>query len=339
MRRSQAPVRVTTAEMLGIPARVATAAVAPASLEESSGSATALQSTLDESDPLLQLVEALRGDGFSGVVLSGPPGTSKSWYARELAIYLADGAADRVRFVQFHPSYQYEDFVESYELVRDGSYQPKARLFLEVCEAARVSDGLHVLVIDELSRSDAVRVFGEALTYLETSKRDVEFELSSGRRVSIPKNLFIVATMNPWDRGVDEIDMAFERRFAKIEMPPSALLLKKLLEANGVVEPVKGAIERFFVRLQRSKNEHARIGHAYFSRVKDLAALRRLWDHQLSFHFERAFRLNPDERREIDEAWASFLSEVTPPAQEGLAPEPPTTVPEDTPAVPPSKAT
>lgn len=63
---------------------------------------------------------------------------------------------------------------------------------------------------------------GEALTYLELSKRGLPFPLASGKECSIPKELVILATMNPLDRGVDEVDAALERRFAKDPHGPRA---------------------------------------------------------------------------------------------------------------------
>lgn len=277
----------------------------------------------DENDSLLKLTRELMADGFAGVILSGPPGTSKSWNAKKLAKSIAtSGNDDCVRYVQFHPSYQYEDFIESYEPTEAGGFRPKPRTFLTICEAALAAPELQfVLVIDELSRCDAVRVFGEALTYLEKSQRNLEFELASGRRVVIPGNVFIVATMNPWDRGVDELDMAFERRFAKIAMEPDVVVLEKMLVANSL--PIKQVrrLVNFFRQLQSHPNSFARIGHAYFSRVGNSDELKRLWDHQLSFHFEKAFRQSPTEYEKIRALWDRVL------VDDDIAPPPITTVP------------
>ena len=270
-----------------------------------------------ENDSLLKLTRELMDDGFAGVILSGPPGTSKSWNAKKLAKSIAtSGNDDCVRYVQFHPSYQYEDFIESYEPTEAGGFKPKPRTFLTICEAAIAKPELQfVLVIDELSRCDAVRVFGEALTYLEKSQRNLEFELASGRRVVVPGNVFIVATMNPWDRGVDELDMAFERRFAKIAMEPDVVVLENMLAANSLSAKQVRRLVNFFRQLQSHPNSFARIGHAYFSRVRNSDELKRLWDHQLSFHFEKAFRQSPNEYEKIKALWDRALAEddIAPP--------------------------
>lgn len=313
---SPAPLRRTPAEAIGV-ARPAAASTAEAATPIETPPATS--PPLDADDAVLKQTKYLMEDGFAGVILTGPPGTSKSWYARRLAFSLVENDAERVRFVQFHPSYQYEDFIESYEPTDSGGFKPKARTFLTLCEQATVSpQSMFVLVIDELSRCDAVRVFGEALTYLEKSQRNVEFELASGRRVQIPSNLFIVATMNPWDRGVDELDMAFERRFAKISMDPDAGILEKMLRDNGLPELQVRRVLAFFQRVQQHRNQFARIGHAYFARVASADALRRLWEYQLRFHFEKAFRQNPQEFLHISNAWESIFREA---AAAGVAAE------------------
>lgn len=310
---SPAPLRRTPADALGVVKPTMATAIEAAAQAEASP-ATPLQ--LNADDPVLNQTKALIEDGFAGVILSGPPGTSKSWYARRLAFSLTQNDVERVRFVQFHPSYQYEDFIESYEPTDSGGFKPKARTFLTLCEQATVSpQSMFVLVIDELSRCDAVRVFGEALTYLEKSQRNIEFELASGRRVQIPSNLFIVATMNPWDRGVDELDMAFERRFAKISMNPDAGILETMLKANGLPEVQMRRLLAFFQRVQQHRNQFARIGHAYFSRVGSADALKRLWEYRLKFHFEKAFQQNPQEFQQISNAWDGIFREVPAAAQ------------------------
>src|SRR5690349_8035958 len=91
--RSATPVRQLNAADLGL------APGAPSSR---------LRSAIAADDPILVAVQALLADGYAGVILTGPPGTSKSWYAAQIAAWLADGDPQRVRFLQFHASYQYE---------------------------------------------------------------------------------------------------------------------------------------------------------------------------------------------------------------------------------------
>jgi 5-methylcytosine-specific restriction protein B len=291
----------------------------PAAAQEPQQNTTLpLDTTLPDDDPLYLKVKALMRS-YGGVVLRGPPGTSKSWYASMIAARLVDGDSSRLKMVQFHPSYQYEDFVEGY-VPRKSGFQFRKKHFRQICDTAdAVYPAQCVLVIDELSRTDAARVLGEALTYLEASKRGIPFELASGRRMAVPDNLLILATMNVHDRGVDEVDAALERRFGMIALEPSKARLEAILDKNEVTGPLRAGILSFFDWLQRQgQSPGVQLGHAYFQNVRNLEGLELLWEHQLQFVFQRAFPLQPKGLEEVSRIWHSTVDTIRLAAPEPL---------------------
>lgn len=267
---------------------------------------------LAEGDAVLANVKKLLlEDGWGGVLLVGVPGTGKSWYARQIAIALTGGERSRIREVQFHPSYQYEDFVEGY--VPDGrqGFRLADKHMLEMAALAQREDEVVVLVIDEFSRTDPARVLGETMTYMEGSLRGTEFFLPSGRKAVIPPKLLFLATMNPEDRSVDEIDAAMERRWAKVTLQPSVDKLREFLTENGLSGADVGEITKFFVALQR----YVEIGHAFFRGVKDSDGAIRLWENQLSHIVHKRFRFDPETAKEVRDLWATCEANLSPGGQ------------------------
>jgi 5-methylcytosine-specific restriction protein B len=248
---------------------------------------------------------------FGGVIFSGPPGTGKSYTANKIGSALA-GDPSRVAFVQFHPSYQYEDFVQGFVPNEEGDgFTMRPKVFLQMCiDAAADPDHIYVIVIDELSRADPGRVFGEALTYVEHSKRGLDVLLASGQTAVVPTNLVVLATMNPLDRGVDEVDAAFERRFAKIAMEPDPAVLGEFLERSGVDETLQRRVRAFFgkVNAQAKRTPLSAVGHTFFIDVEDEASLQRVWDYQLRFLFEKAYRLDPDGLAAVEADWKRIFA-------------------------------
>jgi 5-methylcytosine-specific restriction protein B len=299
---SEDPVRELSAADLGR---------APVDQPEEGGAAReGLVSLIDDEDPILQKTLNLL-ETFGGIIFTGAPGTSKSWYAGEIALKLAKGREELVRFVQFHPSYQYEDFIQGYVPTEAGKFELTPKHLMKMCKVARDNENEHVvLVIDELSRADPGRVFGEALTYLEKSKRELEFDLAAGGKYSIPGNLVILATMNPLDRGVDEVDTAFDRRFAKIGLDPSVELLESFLLSAGMDATLVTKVAAFFsyVNGQTRNNPFAAVGHTYFLGINDTDGLQRLWDHQLHFLFEKAYRIDPAGYDETEKRWLQIFT-------------------------------
>ena len=254
-------------------------------------------------DPVLGAVRAAQELGYAGVILCGPPGTGKSWYAQQVAVALS-GSWEAVRSVQFHPSYQYEDFVTGYAPGEGGGFELRPRILVNICQdAGKDPDTTYVLVIDEISRSDVVRVFGEALTYIETDKRGIPFRLAVGEELTVPKNLFVVGTMNPWDTGVDELDFALERRFAQVELKPDVEVLRRLVAEGGAEAGHLERLASFFGFLQGLHEERVKIGHAYFLRCLDTRLADYEWQLRLGPTLRRGCGGDHELFQEIEERW------------------------------------
>lgn len=208
------------------------------------------------------------------VILQGAPGTGKTFVAEQLANLWA-GNTSRVKVVQFHESYGYEDFVHGIRPQRDPvtqqtAFVPTPGLMLNLCaEIAKdtsVPPNNYVLLIDEINRAKTARVFGELLYLLEY--REKEVELQNGSRFSIPPNLYIVGTMNTTDKSIALVDYALRRRFAFVDLVPvkggQSTVLSKWMESNGIGNAAD--VEQLFVALNSAiaqKDEALMVGHSY----------------------------------------------------------------------------
>ena len=225
------------------------------------------------------------------VIFQGPPGTGKTYLARELAICLA-GSIDRVRLVQFHPSYAYEDFVQGFrpKLVnaqpgfkrRDGPLVKAARA------ARKAKKQKYFLIIDEINRGNLAKIFGELYFLLEY--RDEEMRLQySNKPFSLPENLYIIGTMNTADRSIALVDLALRRRFHFVEFhpdkPPIQGLLKRWLEGNAKdMAWVAEVVDRANMELD---DRHAAIGPSYFMKEQlNEDKVEMIWEHNVLPYIE-----------------------------------------------------
>lgn len=173
------------------------------------------------------------------VVFYGPPGTGKTYLAQELAHHIA-GSDDpsRVRLVQFHPSYAYEDFFEGFRPTETGGFTLTGGPLRGIASAAKENRGVpFVLIIDEMNRANLAKVFGELYFLLEYRDKSVQPQYSPDKPFVLPPNLYIIGTMNTSDRSIALVDSAIRRRFAFVELHPNEVpvrtVLQNFLAANG----------------------------------------------------------------------------------------------------------
>jgi 5-methylcytosine-specific restriction protein B len=180
-------------------------------------------------DELQRILDRWRSK--KNLVLQGPPGTGKTWLAKRLGFALVgsndrETTRSRLRVVQFHPSLAYEDFVRGWRPAGEGRLSLVDGILMQAIEAAASEpDRPFVLVIEEINRGNPAQIFGEMLTLLEDTKRSpseaIELAYRKGdERVYVPKNLYVIGTMNVADRSLAIVDLALRRRFAFVDLEP-----------------------------------------------------------------------------------------------------------------------
>src|SRR5690606_1072969 len=177
-----------------------------------------------------------------------------------------------------------------------------------LCDKARVDkDGLYILIIDEFTRGDPSKIFGELLTYIEPDYRDVNFKLTfSEKEVSVPQNILIFATMNPYDKSVIVLDAAMERRFDVIEVLPDFNFLDSTLRKNGVQEEKIERAREFFESINKL-SPHG-FGHSYFKEISSDDDFILLWNHRLKFIIKKMFKFEIENYEILRAMYLEILS-------------------------------
>jgi 5-methylcytosine-specific restriction protein B len=237
-------------------------------------------------------------------ILYGPPGTGKTYAVIDYSHAITNKVtlvtdsenrtsrksdfdkkieAKQIRFVTFHQSFSYEEFVEGIRantLKGDIHYKVKPGIFKQICDAAKAdTEQNYVLIIDEINRGNISKIFGELITLIEPSKRQggadelIVILPYTQEPFFVPDNLYIIGTMNTADRSLALMDTALRRRFDFVEMPPKPELLEGLIVQNinirKLLETMNQRIEVLYDR------EHT-LGHAFFMSLSTVSSINEL---------------------------------------------------------------
>lgn len=225
----------------------------------------------DEYETLKQILTYKRN-----IILQGSPGVGKTYLAKRFAYSLMNETdSSRVKLIQFHQNYSYEDFIMGYKPDAEG-FKLEDGVFYEFCRDAAKDGRDHYFIIDEINRGNVSKIFGELMMLIENDKRGVEKLRLAYKDVlfTVPENVYIIGMMNTADRSLAIMDYALRRRFSFYEVEPAfgKNSFKNHLKANGVTEPTIKKINDNFVALNNyiadEKNSGLgsgfRIGHSYF---------------------------------------------------------------------------
>jgi len=250
-------------------------------------------------------------------ILTGPPGTGKTYNTINKALQIIHNDKNycenkerkelvnefnefkelgQIKFITFHQSYGYEEFVEGIRPMIDNDsdiiqYEIKEGIFKTIASAARlgfIQSGIgfkkdnkpknYVLIIDEINRGNISRIFGELITLIEEDKRaGAKNELSttlpySQENFTVPKNLYIIGTMNTADRSIALIDIALRRRFDFVHFGP---------KEEKVPEKYRNLFIKINEKILIENGVDFQIGHSYFMDIEDETALERTFNRKV----------------------------------------------------------
>jgi len=279
------------------------------------------------------------------LVLWGPPGTGKTYIAKELARKVLElneveplDKCEQFKLVQFHPNYTYEDFIGGIFPKCDSgdiAYELHEGSFKKFCDdASDDKDKKYVFIIDEINRADLSSVFGELLYALEYRGESVTIP-NFDKPFSIPENVYIIGTMNNVDKSLTGFDFAMRRRFGFYKMMPDLDKIKDIITAKySDADKMNISNEQMDLYTKRCRElndkikedpqlgENYQIGQAYFGEIANFIGedseittlhLKKMWVYYIEPLLEEylANRLEDDSVREkLKEICKSFCEDL-----------------------------
>ncbi|MBQ0067309.1 MAG: AAA family ATPase, partial [Phascolarctobacterium sp.] len=261
------------------------------------------------------------------ILFYGVPGCGKSYHIK--TFYVADSHNNDNERVVFHPDYTYSDFIgqilpqiKNDKIVYEFVPGPFTRL---LAKAINNPNQKYYLIIEEINRGNAAAIFGDIFQLLDRKNGKSEYEITNKdiaiqvygkgneeKKVYIPGNMSIFATMNTADQNVFTLDTAFQRRWQMKHIPnnfddsnnqeQSNRLIpgkdnitwgifaqrvnKKILESNSTFgSTADKSLGVYFIKPDEFKDENSK-------KIFGEKILKYLWDDAFKMNHEEIFNKN-----------------------------------------------
>jgi 5-methylcytosine-specific restriction endonuclease McrBC GTP-binding regulatory subunit McrB len=203
--------------------------------------------------------------------------------------------------------------------------QPSKELILN--HVAKVQRKDYVLIIDEINRGEASKIFGELFYAIDPGYRGVKEQCVQtqyqnlvpesdvfAKGFYVPENVYILATMNDIDRSVESMDFAMRRRFTWQEILPSDT--DYMLDSLDTATEAKQRMNSLNQAIANTENLGVAymIGPSYFLKLKDYGGdfgkLWRLNIEPLLKEYLRGFRGVADLMKQFESAYTMGIQTV-----------------------------
>jgi MoxR-like ATPase len=216
------------------------------------------------------------------IILQGAPGVGKTFSIKKIIKnnFEIFDAQEQILMLQFHQSFAYEEFIEGLRpTTHSAGFTVESGIFKKfIEETVKINpEKDYFLIIDEINRGNISKIFGELLMLIEADKRGEQYKVRlpySNESFYVPKNLYIVGTMNTADRSLALIDYALRRRFSFIDLVPkyNSKKFNDFLKTIGINDEETSRINQTMARINQEINRdlgpNFEIGHSYFVDTK-----------------------------------------------------------------------
>ena len=235
------------------------------------------------------------------LIFFGPPGTSKTYSAIRLAELLitkqyfrnkknikeyfekSDKIFEKyIHYLQLHSNYNYEDFIAGLH-IEDKNTIVKPGFLLKLIDEVKDDPMPHILILDEINRTDISRLFGELFSAMEYRSKKIKISVGD-LEIALPENLYFIGTMNEIDFSLERVDFALRRRFLwqfkGFDRNILSLMIYEKRKKNELIKSIiDNDIETFINRCERLNSEvssmpelgvNYQIGHTFFAEIVDI---------------------------------------------------------------------